>query len=159
MCLPAAGKACGDVLTGRVAPAVLLVTAAELDYFYNSCNQIATQSALLAGFCYSGMTYLNYVDRDICERTCAEFTYPLTVMCAMCGQACILLARRRVYVQCLLGGSAHQSIGCAHVPFLHFRQGLRHALSLAGNTGINACTWACLAWPGRLDGDGSEPAD
>lgn len=56
---------------------------AELDYFYNSCNQISTQSALLAGFCYSGMTYLKYVDRDICERTCAEFTYPLTVMCAM----------------------------------------------------------------------------
>jgi len=56
---------------------------AELGYFYNACTQIATQSALLAGFCYSGLTYLTYVDGDICERTCAELTFPLAVITAM----------------------------------------------------------------------------
>jgi hypothetical protein len=58
---------------------------AELGYFYNACNQIATQSALLAGFCYSGLTYLTYVDGDICERSCSELTYPLAVTLAMCA--------------------------------------------------------------------------
>jgi len=59
---------------------------AELGYFYNACTQIATQSALLAGFCYSGLTYLTYVDGDICERTCAELIFPLAVITAMCAQ-------------------------------------------------------------------------
>lgn len=57
----------------------------ELGYFYSACTQIATQSALLAGFCYSGLTYLTYVDGDICEKTCAEMTYPLAVTSAMCA--------------------------------------------------------------------------
>ncbi|KAJ1631330.1 hypothetical protein T492DRAFT_996334 [Pavlovales sp. CCMP2436] len=57
--------------------------AALLGYFYNACTQIAKQSALLAGFCYSGLTYLTYVDGDICERTCAELIFPLAVITAM----------------------------------------------------------------------------
>jgi hypothetical protein len=50
---------------------------------YGACNQIATQSALLAGFCFSGLTFLTYIDGDICERSCAELFYPITVTCAM----------------------------------------------------------------------------
>lgn len=61
----------------------------ELLYYLNSTNRVATQCALILGFAYSGLMYLRYVDRDICERTCAEFTYPVTV-CGALG--CAMLA-------------------------------------------------------------------
>jgi len=76
----AANKA---MLESTAKVSVLHIRDKELNYFYNSCNRVSTQAALIAGFAYSGMMYLRYVDRDICERTCAEFTYPLTVCMSM----------------------------------------------------------------------------
>ena len=66
---------------------MLKIRERELLLFVRNTNQVATLSALLAGFGYTGLIYTKYIDEDLCdpqEFMCAEMTYPLCVTITTC---------------------------------------------------------------------------
>ena len=82
----AAGR---DELESSMRVAMLAVRDRELRFFITNCNQLATLSALLAGFGQSALLFTKYVSRsraqDVCDPSefiCADTTYPFCVLCA-----------------------------------------------------------------------------
>jgi hypothetical protein len=65
---------------------MLRIRDKELDFFTRNCQSVAQLSALIAGFAYSGLIYVKYIDVDLCgpnEILCAEILYPIMITITM----------------------------------------------------------------------------